>query len=153
MNLAAFARKERNWMLLSLAAAVALAVVLAPKDEYFLPNFSFCLASELAVAAAALLARARAAVVSGVTLVASVLLLAFWLEMNLSPRGHNGLDWLLYLSMSIGAAVGAGLGALWLKGRNALSAPMAALFAAGSVLAGIAINLLVVCNGTFYCKL
>jgi len=144
------AHAERYAAIACVSLGLLVAVLLAPKNSFFLSNVGFYWASQLGVLALALLFKPRAAMVAGVALALAVYLAAFgaWLFTRTRP---DAMAWLGYVFSLPGAVVGA-IAAAALHGRRPGLRPLVAgIMAAALVLVGIALNQVVVCSTVMYC--
>jgi hypothetical protein len=140
MTLPSLETREKKFSILGIAFGLLVSGLLAPKDGFFLPNFGFYWGSQLAVLAMILLLRPRAAVIAAISVVLAALLLGFhtWLAIRASQK-PDGLVWLLYVVLLIGAAIG-GLGITWwLRTRNHFTSFQTACISAIGTIAGIVI--------------
>lgn len=144
---------ESLFLLPSVLSGVAVAVLLSPKDDYFLGNFAFYWLPQAIVLAVLLVFVSRPAVLSGVAIVLAIYLALFgaWVFSRSHP---DSMAWLGYLSSLPGAGLGAIVGALYVERvdrqgytRAAIAGAVAALF----TFSGLALNQLVVCSTEMYC--
>ena len=140
---------KRN-VLLCLAVGLAVAIVLAPKDSSFLPNFLFFWVPQLAVLAALFPFKAHLGTYAGVSLATAVYLAAFgaWLFAHRRPES---MAWLGYLFSLPGGLIGAFVAIQWQR-RN-VAAPYLLIGAASFafVLGGITVNQVLVCSTLMHC--
>jgi len=138
-------------LLPSVLAGVVVAIVLAPKDDYFFGNFMFWWIPQAIVLGILISFTSRPAVVSGAAVILAIYLAAYGMWLSLTSTNDNGLAILGYLFSLPGAAVGAIAGAFFIKQRNYQRAVVIGSVAAASTLAGLALNQLLLCNTLMYC--
>lgn len=138
-------------LLLCVLAGVVVAIVLAPKDDYFLGNFMFWWIPQAIVLSILISFTSRPAVVSGAAVILAIYLAAYGAWISLSATNDNGLSILGYLFSLPGAVVGAIAGAFFIKQRNYLRAVVVGSVVAASTLVGLALNQLLLCKTLIYC--
>ena len=148
MTLVSFKDTIRIAALLCLVFGAGVAAAIAPKDEFFMPNFLTFWGSQLFVLACLAVCRPRAEVVAGASVALAIYLAAFdhW---NMSRAHPESMAWMGYFSSLPGAVIGAVGARFRLQG---FSRPL--LIGLGSfamVLAGFAINQALICSTLMYC--
>lgn len=146
------ANSERTFAHIGIVLGFAASFVLAPKDEFFFPNFLFYWGSQLSVVVLILLLRPKPAVVTAMSVILVAILLGFkmwlWSRADLKP---DGLVWLLYLVLLFGAAIG-GLGATWwLRRKRNLTSIQLACAIGVAALCGSCLSTTWACNNGLYC--
>ena len=138
---------------LGIVFGLAVAVVLAPKDSWFLPNAAFFWGSQLAVLAMLLMLWPRPAVVGGVAAALAIYLAAFgtWL---FTRRGDPGasMAWNVYVLSLPGAAIGAIAIGFWQYRLETWTPFSLMCISALFVLAGAAINQAIIWGMLLYWK-
>jgi hypothetical protein len=131
-------------------AGVAVAVVLAPKDDYFFGNFMFYWIPQAIVLGILIPFTSRPAVVSGAAAILALYLAAYgaW---HFSRPHPESMAWLGYIFSLPGAAIGAIVGGIFIKQRSYQRAMVVGAIAAASTLVGLALNQLLVCSTVMYC--
>ncbi|WP_397532655.1 hypothetical protein [Roseateles sp.] len=133
---------------LFLAFGAGVAAAIAPKGDFFMPNFLTFWGSQLVVLACLAVCRPRAEVVAGVSVALTIYLAAFnyW---NMSRAHPESMAWLGYFFSLPGAVIGA-VAARYLS--PGFSRPLlVGLVSSAMVLGGIAINQALVCSSLMYC--
>jgi hypothetical protein len=153
MKSLAVPQSERTFPYVGIALGLIVSFVLAPKDEFFLQNFSFYWGSQLAVVALILLLRPRPAVVATLSFVLATILLGFriWIATRSSSRSDGGI-WFLYLVLLCGAALG-GLGSAWWCRSKISITPVRVILITGiATIAGSSLVAACACNAGLYCR-
>jgi hypothetical protein len=138
-------------LLLCLVLGVVVAAVLAPKGEYFFMNFAFYWIPQIVVVGILVPFSSRPAVVSGAAIILSVYLVVYGIWLTLTKTDDAGLAWLGYLFSLPGGAIGAEVGANFIKKNNFQRAMVVGAFAAASTTFGLVANQLIICNTVMYC--
>jgi hypothetical protein len=138
-------------LLPSVLAGVAVAIVLAPKNDFFFGNFMFYWIPQAIVLGILISFTSRPAVVSGVAVILALYLAAYGAWLFFTTTDDAGLAWLGYLFSLPGAAIGAIAGALFIKQRNYQRAMIVGAIAAVSSLVGLVLNQLLICSTVMYC--
>jgi hypothetical protein len=141
---------ERTAAWASLVPGLALSAAIAPKDAWFLPNFLFYGASQLAVLGVIAAFRSRPAVAAGSALALAVYLAgyAWWIFTRKPP---DSMAWLGYLFTLPGALLPIAGTVAWMRGRTGTPAAAVAGFAAAAALAGLAVAQALACSRVMYC--
>lgn len=135
---------ERTAAWTSLVPGLALSAAIAPRDAWFLPNFLFYGASQLAVLGVIAAIRSRPAVAAGAAFALSLYLAghACWV---FTRTPAESMAWLGYLFVLPGALLPIAGMAAWLRGRTPMSAPAVA------GLAGLGVAQALACSTVMYC--
>ncbi|WP_415753793.1 hypothetical protein [Pseudomonas leptonychotis] len=140
---------EKQAALFCVFISILVAATIAPSGSYFFGNFIYFWLPQAGVFLLPAIIYSRPAVISGAALVLALYLAAFnsW---NVS-NGPESLSWLGYLFSLPGAAIGAGVGALYLKSKTNNKPIYVGAVIAVSTLVGLAINQIFVCSTVMYC--
>lgn len=152
MRFLALANAERTFSYIGIILGATVSFLLAPKDQFFLPNFFFYWGSQLAVVASIFLLRPRPAIVAALSFVLATILLGFRIWVAVRSRSNpDGLVWFLYLVLLFGAAIG-GYGATWwCRGKSHFTPLQTACIAGVAAIGGSCLSATWACNTAFYC--
>ena len=141
---------ERTAAWASLVPGLVLSAAIAPKDAWFLPNFLFYMASQLAVLGVIAAFRPRPAVAAGSALALAAYLAGYacWV---FTRTPAESMAWLGYLFVLPGALLPIAGAVAWLRGRTGTPAPAAAGLAAVAALAGLGVAQALACSTVMYC--
>lgn len=111
-----FSERTSAWA--SLVPVLVLSAAIAPKDAWFLPNFTFYMASQLAVLGVIAAFRPRPAVAAGSALALAAYLAGYacWV---FTRTPAESMAWLGYLFVLPGALLPIAGAVAWLRGRGA----------------------------------
>lgn len=142
---------EKLFVLLWVLFGFSVAVSLAPKDAYFLPNFAFFWLPQLVLLIIAHLCKLRPAMIAGVAfaLASHLAVFAIWLRSREHP---DSMAWLGYMFSLPGAGIGLLTSIYWSKKWPALKPLSALATAATTVLGCIIFNQTIICNTLMYCS-
>ena len=148
MRVSVFIKSRAGIAALCVALGFSVSVGLAPKNEFFLPNFLSFWISQLVVLACLAMFRPRAEVVGGAAVALAAYLAAFgyW---NFSRTYPEAMAWLGYFFSLPGAIVGSVVAARREYGFS--NSYLVGLVAFVLVLFGVVINQSLVCLTLMYC--
>ncbi|QFR43041.1 hypothetical protein [Sulfurimonas xiamenensis] len=130
---------------------IITAIVIAPKNHFFLPNFLYYWLPQGVIIGLLFLAKMRASVITGCSLTMTTFLISYAILMSSTSEPSAAMAWIVYLFSIPGALIGAFIFGMTAKKLQYNSSIVVGIGSLISTLIGVGIIQLAFCCTVMYC--